>query len=124
MSRNGGAWRVIGKRCGLLTGHERRIGYETIMPSSPPRNVTVGGVRTVASIEIAMPDSASEPGHGRRTSNEEIRVHRSGLLRMTPRLRVLYRTGHTGLPSEQPGETRAVAARGSASGERPQAGDW
>jgi hypothetical protein len=37
----------------------------------------------VASIEIAIPDSACEPGHSRRPSNEEIRVHRTGLSRMT-----------------------------------------
>ena len=109
LSRNGGAWRLIGKRCGLLTGHERRIGYGTMVPSSPRRNVTVGGVRTVASIEIAIPDSACEPGHSRRPSNEEIRVHRSGLPRMTPRPRALHRTGHTGRP--QPTTRRDLGRR-------------
>ena len=116
LSRNGGAWRLIGKRCGLLTGHERRIGYGTMVPSSPRRNVTVGGVRTVASIEIAIPDSACEPGHSRRPSNEEIRVHRSGLPHMTPRPRALHRTGHTGRP--QPATRRDLGRS------RKRFGDW
>lgn len=52
----------------------------------------------MASIEIAIPDSACKPGHSRRPSNEEIRVHRSGLPRMTSRPRALHRTVHTGRP--------------------------
>ena len=52
----------------------------------------------MASIEIATPDSACEPGHSRRPSHEAIRVHRSGLPRMTSRPRALHRTRHTGRP--------------------------
>ena len=108
LSRNGGAWRLIGKRCGLLTGHERRIGYVTMGPSIPRRHVTVGGIRTMGSIEIATPDSACEPGHSRRPSNEEIRVHRSGLPRTTP-ARAIRRTGHTG--RAQPATRRGLGRR-------------
>ena len=116
-TRSGGAWRRIGRLFGLLTGHERRVGYGPMMPSSPCRNVTVGGIRVVVSIEIAILDSDCEPGLSRRPPNDEIQVHRSGLSRMTPPIPGHFTgQGIRDSPSRGADLTWSVAARGSACG--------